>query len=176
MKEIDLLAGHLFKDALPDDFFSYDMSLTPRDGFISFIDEWLREFPTPDVLVFDAMTGSREEVKDKLIKNNILYRVRKISKLDRYVVFLRDFSELLAALKTAIFEINNGYEGYIFIERSGAIPNFFAADLNALIPIYKYTLFLFDDGFSLISNDQSLSAIEKVKATFPGHLKINVSP
>lgn len=170
------MTSYDFSHSLPKEYYSYDIGIPLDDGFISFMAEWLRKFPIPDMLVFDGLSDFKEKTEGEFKENNILYQLRKIKGVERYVVFLRSFDELLKALKTAIFEINNGFEGCIFFERTGAVPNFFSADIESFIPNYKYTIFLCDDGLSIISKDESLSAIEKVKASLPGNLKVNVYP
>lgn len=175
MKEIDLMAGNLFKDALPNDFFSYEMGIHLDEGFIAFMKVWMKLFPTPDILAFVGLSGFKEKTEGELTENNLLYRVRKINRVERYAVYLRSLDDLLRALKAAIFEINNGFKGYIFIERMGAMPNFFTGDdIARLIPDYKHTIFLFEEGISFISKDKRFSTIEKVKKGLLGYYKINI--
>ncbi|WKB35656.1 hypothetical protein QS257_19830 [Terrilactibacillus sp. S3-3] len=99
------MAGNLFKDALPNDFFSYEMGIHLDEGFIAFMKVWMKLFPTPDILAFVGLSGFKEKTEGELTENNLLYRVRKINRVERYAVYLRSLDDLLRALKARYLKL-----------------------------------------------------------------------
>jgi len=166
MEKLILMNSYDFKD-LPENIFAIDIEVKLDEEFINFMSHWVLNFSIPHILIFETISGIREELEAELKGNKLSYKLDKIKGIDRYNIFINDINEFISGLKLAIFEINQGFEGYIYIDKINNDKNCYQTDVDNLFKDYKYIIVLTEVGCTFISNDVKIACAEDVAQTFP---------
>ncbi|MED4936021.1 hypothetical protein [Heyndrickxia coagulans] len=164
MTKLTLMKNYDLND-LPQGMFIVDMEIILDENAIDFLNKWLLNFPKLDIFILEPMSGIREELELK-IKHENLVCFFKIGYKERYVILLTDINDFIKIFKIAIFEINQGYNAYVFINKGNNVVSY-DEDLNKLFQKYEYTLIFSEVGITFMSHDKKLTTMDDIIRTLP---------